>query len=253
MKLIRPDQQSEPPTLNLPLGDKDWSVGPLIGFDTETTGVDTASARIVSAALITDIPGQEPNIREWLINPGVPIDLGVTAIHGISTEHAELHGMDAKTGITEIIETLSTVECPVVVTNGAFDFSILYCEAQRYGLDVTPVLGKLKLIDTLVSDRLLDPYRRGRRTLTAAAAAYGIAIRGAHQATGDVLCGLRLARAIGRKFPAYGHADLDALQKTQADAFREWATEFQEYRRADDEPDFKTSSDWPYQAQIPTD
>lgn len=226
-----------------------WYTGPLTGFDTETSGVDTASARIVSAALVADVPGSDPVVSDWLLKCPVPIPLDATAVHGINNEHCDKYGQDAATGIAQIIDALSKVEYPIVLVNCAYDFSILVCEAQRYGLDATAVIDKLRIIDTLVCDRMLDPYRPGRRTLTAVSAAYGIAIKGAHTASGDVLCAIRLARAIGAKYPDFGHADLGSLQNVQREAYQSWAQEFRSYRRSCGEPDFDVSTGWPYVGQ----
>jgi DNA polymerase-3 subunit epsilon len=96
----------------------------------------------------------------------------------------------------------------------------------------------------MVLDRALDPYRRGRRTLTAIAAAYGIPIKGAHQAQGDCLASLRLARAIVAKYPGVAGMSLADLQPVQARMQRAWARNFTLFRRQDD-PMFTCSGDWP--------
>jgi DNA polymerase III subunit epsilon len=205
----------------------------------------------VSAAIVTDIPGNDPAVSDWLLKCPVPIPLDAVAVHGLNNEHCDKSGQDAATGIAQIIDALSKVKFPIVLVNCAYDFSILVCEAQRYGLDATAVIDKLRILDTLVCDRMLDPYRPGRRTLTAVSAAYGIAIKGAHTASGDVLCAIRLARAIGAKYPDFGRADLGGLQKVQRESYQSWASEFRDYRRSDDEPEFDLNTDWPYQSQMP--
>ena len=64
-----------------------WSAGPFLGFDTETTGVDVTTDRIVTAALVhRDARGT--TVRTWIIDPGVEIPAPATAIHGITTERA---------------------------------------------------------------------------------------------------------------------------------------------------------------------
>jgi DNA polymerase-3 subunit epsilon len=206
------------------------------------------SARIVTASLIVDEPGNTPVVNEWLLKCPVPIDLEATAIHGINNEHADKFGVDSAHGIKSLLAALSTIDCPIVVVNASFDFSILYNEGLRYGIDATPVIERLQIIDTLVCDRWLDPYRPGRRTLTAVSAAYGIAIRGAHQSTGDCLCALRLARVMGSKYPEFANANLAALQGIQADAYRTWANEFREYQQMTD-PEFDLNTEWPYSTE----
>ena len=49
-----------------------WTDGPFMGFDTETTGVNTATDRIVTAACVEWRNGQTRE-RTWLADPGIPI------------------------------------------------------------------------------------------------------------------------------------------------------------------------------------
>ncbi|NUQ88686.1 MAG: 3'-5' exonuclease, partial [Glycomyces artemisiae] len=56
-----------------------WFEGPLLGFDTETTGVSVEQDRIVQAALVTGTGS-----TTWLIDPGVTIPPGATRVHGIT-------------------------------------------------------------------------------------------------------------------------------------------------------------------------
>lgn len=67
--------------------------GPLAAFDTETTGVDVETDRIVSAAVVVqDAPGARPRVSRWLVNPGVPVPEGATAVHGLTDEHLQRNG-----------------------------------------------------------------------------------------------------------------------------------------------------------------
>jgi len=68
-----------------------WHTDPMVAFDLETTGVDPETARIVTATIVR-IHGAEVTSREWLVNPGVDIPAGATAIHGVTTEHARASG-----------------------------------------------------------------------------------------------------------------------------------------------------------------
>lgn len=75
-----------------------WFNGPLLGFDTETTGVDPRHDRLVTAALVfrpasSDAPTRtQDTVSTWLANPGVEIPAGATAVHGITNEVAKTHG-----------------------------------------------------------------------------------------------------------------------------------------------------------------
>ena len=73
-----------------------WSQLPWLGFDTETTGVNVTSDRLVTAALVLRPGGATPQgsdtVRTWLADPGVSIPDGAAAVHGITTEYAREHG-----------------------------------------------------------------------------------------------------------------------------------------------------------------
>jgi DNA polymerase III subunit epsilon len=224
-----------------------WQDGVFAAFDTETTSPDPLTARIVSAALIVDVPGQEPVITEWLADCGTEIPLEATAIHGISTEHARKHGSPAAVILPEIMAAISGLEAaygtiPLVIMNAVFDLTIMDRDARRNGLGGYQC--PLPVFDPMVLDRRLDPYRPGRRTLTAIAASYGVAIQGAHQAQGDCMASLRLARAICAKYGLISVTSLEDLQDVQRAGQRAWAENFTKFRRIAD-PLFTCPGDWP--------
>lgn len=70
-----------------------WTNGPRVGFDTETTGVDVTTDRIVTAALVFREPGQEDKVMSWIINPGIEIPQGSIDVHGITNERARLRAL----------------------------------------------------------------------------------------------------------------------------------------------------------------
>lgn len=228
-----------------------WSEGILWGMDTETTGPDPLIDRMVSAAIVIDDPSKDdPIIFKWLIDPGIPIAMEATAVHGISNEEVQAKGQDESTAIIDILNTIEWIiakygKIPCVMVNVTFDFTLINNAIKRLnigeGLKVN-----FPIIDTLVCDRALDKYRRGRRTLTATSAAYGVVIRGAHQADGDIIASIALARAMAKRFPNFANADLRSLQVMQKLAANQRAEQFQEYRRRDGkEPNFVVAKGWP--------
>ena len=62
---------------------------PLLGFDTETTGVDVYTDRIVSCNLTYDFPNHPEYNRSdnFLINPGVDIPVEASDVHGLTKEY----------------------------------------------------------------------------------------------------------------------------------------------------------------------
>ena len=65
-----------------------WWLDPgFIAFDTETTGVDPASDRIVTAAMVNFANGEVTSEHEWLLKLEIPIPPASTQVHGITDEH----------------------------------------------------------------------------------------------------------------------------------------------------------------------
>jgi len=59
---------------------------PLVFFDLETTGVNTATDRIVQISMIKVFPDGKEDKYNYFVNPGIPIPAEATAIHGITDE-----------------------------------------------------------------------------------------------------------------------------------------------------------------------
>jgi DNA polymerase-3 subunit epsilon len=200
-----------------------WHRGPLFGFDLESTGVDVASDRIVTAAIVDIRPGETTRTRTWIVNPGIDIPEGATAVHGISTEKARAEGQHPSVALEEIALELTVALAsgtPIVAFNGSFDLSMTDQELLRYKLGgfeerlgsydaVSPVL------DPHVLDKRLDKYRKGSRTLTATCEAYGVALDNAHAADADAIAACRLLFKLASKFNLPGEYTLHGLHDAQ--------------------------------------
>jgi DNA polymerase-3 subunit epsilon len=230
-----------------------WLDEPMVGFDTETTGVSAANDRIVTAALITRTGAGHPTQRTWLIDPGIPIPARATEVHGITTEYARDHGQSPADALAEIADLLASALAsgvPVVGFNVQYDLSILEAELARNGL---PTLaerlpaGIRPVVDPLVLDRHLDRYRRGKRKLIDMCATYGVTVNAddLHAADADVLATLDVVRAIAARYPALGTVSLDDLHDQQVEAHRVWATEFSAWLRSRGTVDDLPSPAWP--------
>lgn len=213
-----------------------WIDGPLLGFDTETTGVDVTQDRIVTAALVRrDSAGTRA--RNWLIDPGVEIPAAAAAIHGVTTEQARAHGKPAPLALEEIATALADAigaGTPVVAYNATFDLCLLDTELRRHGLATLPErLGRDvgPVLDPLVLDRGQDRYRRGKRRLADLCGFYRVAEAGRlHTADVDVVATLDVLAAIVGRYPLLGELGLDALHAYQLNAHRTWASEFNSWR-----------------------
>lgn len=198
-------------------------------FDLETTGVDIAADRVVTAYVgVLDAQGHEIAARSWLADPGIPIPEQASAVHGISTEHARRHGRTAQEVVAEVTQSLRDLfdkGIPVVAYNASYDLSLLTHECLRYG--VAPLDSPGPVIDPLVIDKAVDRYRKGKRTLEVVAAHYGVALDGAHEASADAIAAGRVAQALLRSFPLAASAhELHAHQigwaRSQAESLTEY-------------------------------
>lgn len=218
---------------------------PLAAFDIESTGVEVTRDRIVTASIVT-IDGAKVNTDEWLLDPGIDIPDGAAKIHGVTTARARLEGSDYDEGYCAISDRLQTVWAQghlVAIMNAAFDLSLMHWEGKR--LD-EPEMVVGPVLDPLVIDKHLDPYRRGRRTLTALCEYYGVRQTDAHQSTGDSLAAARLAYRMVR-LPQLADHTVDTLMTAQA----QWRAEQQEslhtyfLRQGNHEAAATVSGEWP--------
>ena len=79
-----------------------WRDGELLGLDLETTGTDPTTALPIAFALVWFGGGEVLKRRYGLIDPGVEIPAEATAVHGISTETAQVQGLDPVSALAEI-------------------------------------------------------------------------------------------------------------------------------------------------------
>lgn len=224
---------------------------PVVAFDTETTGVDPETARIVSAAVVALRPdGTESARRTWLINPGIPIPEEAAAIHGITTERARAQGLPPGPAILEIaemVERASERGLPLVVYNAPYDLTLLDREIRRHEVgivgDIDGVGGlwwePRPVLDPYVIDKHLDRYRKGKRTLEAVAAHHGVEFEGsAHGAYADAITSGRLMQRMmfpvkhplaGENVLARSAGALAAVHDAQVEWKREQSASLEEH------------------------
>lgn len=230
-----------------------WHREPMLAFDLETTGPHPDTARIVTAVLIALVPGHEPHVTEWLVNPGVPIPACATAIHGITTERARDDGQPSETAVFEITGRIALAlgrGIPLVGMNLAYDLTVLDREARRHHIDtlsrrldeVAPV------IDIYVLDKQVDKYRKGKRTLSAMCDTYDVTHGGAHDAASDALAAARIAHRMAEQYPGL-QVTPESLHDMQTGWRYEQSASLQAYFRKTD-PTAVVNGDWPIQ-QLP--
>ncbi|MEV0260061.1 exonuclease domain-containing protein [Streptomyces sp. NPDC050617] len=229
-----------------------WYRGTLTGFDLETTGTDIEHDRVVTAALVRLEPdGGIAGERTWLLDPGIAIPEEAAAIHGISTERARAHGSPAAPAIAEIADAVAEVlraGAPLVVMNARYDLSLLDRECRRHGVE--PLSERLgsgpwPVVDPLVLDKHADRYRKGKRTLQALCAHYGVPLDGAHHAEADAAAAARTARCVGETYEPVGSMPLADLYGLQVEAAAEQSASLQSYLRRTSNPTAYIEPAWP--------
>lgn len=208
-----------------------WHLGRMTAFDLETTSADPETARIVTSTVV-HIHGRQIETHEWLVNPGVPIPAEATAVHGITNEKAQAEGIAPATAAAQIWAELVDGwhgGAPVIIFNAPYDVTVLDRELRRHcGTQVDDVLGPI--IDPFCIDKALDPYRKGKRTLTATCEHYGVKLEDAHTSAGDALAAARLAWRLAQVY-SIELADLATVNEKQAEWRANWAANFEDYLR----------------------
>jgi DNA polymerase-3 subunit epsilon len=217
-------------------------------FDTETTGLDLKTSRIVTASVVElDLDGNVVVDRaEWFANPEIEIPKVASDVHGITTEMAVADGRNYKEVVAEILDALR--DCfqrgvPVVAYNAPYDFTILMHQAIALGLD--PITEPMPVIDPLVVDKTYDRYRSGKRKLELVAKHYSVALDDAHNSKADAIAAGRVALAVMK-------AHAEKLPQTAAEFHAsqiEWARVidegFTKWMRENVDKDFVAAPGWP--------
>lgn len=224
----------------------DWAARVAV-FDTETTGVDVRTVRIVSACVaLLDEHGDVIERTDWLADPDCEIPWQAQRVHGISTAKARSEGRPEAEVVAELVTRLGSLFAagvPVVAYNAPYDFTILQNEATRLG--IAPLVNPSPIIDPLIIDKAVDTYRKGKRTLTAACAHYAVKLESAHDAGADAIAAGRLAQALASQWPELRvpaqelHTNEILWAKDQAESFTDYM------RNVRGLADFYASGAWP--------
>lgn len=169
-------------------------------FDLETTGPNPEVDRIVTAFAGVWDRATDAWVEEhyWILDPGVPIAPGATAVHGYSDEDVQQAGEPAKDGIFTLNQRLDIMQRQVPISgfNLRFDFTMLDRETRRHLPGLRPWHPNL-VLDGFVLDKGAEQYRKGKRRLTDVAARWGVPVaEDAHDAAADCLMAARLASVL---------------------------------------------------------
>jgi DNA polymerase-3 subunit epsilon len=148
-----------------------WRTARITVLDTETTGLDIATSRIVELGIVTIENGKMTDAFSILLNPREPIPAAATAIHGISDEHV----CDSLT-FQEFCNDIAVADI-LCAYNARFDKGMMIAEYLRAGVPCPAWLhADAHWIDPLVWARAHEPYASGagRYKLSRVAARLGV-------------------------------------------------------------------------------
>lgn len=182
---------------------------PIIFFDLETTGVDTARDRIVEISMVKVMPDGEEIRKTRRLNPGMHIPAEATAVHGITDEDVK----DCPT-FAQVAKSLEQFirGCDFGGFNSnRFDLPVLVEEFLRAGVDVD--FKRRKFIDV---QNIF--HKKEQRTLVAAYKFYcDKELDDAHSAEADTLATYEVLQAQLDRYPDLRN-DVDALAEYSARA-----------------------------------
>ena len=173
---------------------------PLIFFDTETTGTDPSSDRIVEISLVRVMPAPDgvEAPRTWRIDPGVRIPIEATEIHGITND--DVDGLTRFANIADELLQLFAGADLAGFNVGRFDIRVLQAELVRIGKS-------LDLSQTRVIDAQVIFHQKEPRNLGAALRFYcDRELEGAHGAEADTVATLEV---FAGQLERYSDLDLD--------------------------------------------
>ncbi|MCG8556216.1 MAG: 3'-5' exonuclease [Proteobacteria bacterium] len=182
-----------------------WSDAPLVAIDFETTGLQPESDRVIEVGAACFDHGTLSRLRQWLVNPGVPVSEEARKVHQIGDD--ELTQAPPFGHVLAELVPLLEGRVPVAY-NAAFDRKFLQAECRRAGFALAqppPALrSDVVWIDPLVWVRELERDQAGNR-LTEVCERMGITLEQAHRAAGDAEAAGRVLLGLANRMPArYG-------------------------------------------------
>jgi len=162
--------------------------GPIVVLDFESTGLNTAKAKIIEVGAVKLVEGTVVETFEQLVDPGEMLPPKITEITGITD--ANLQGQPTA---AEVLPKLLAFigDAPIAAHNASFDANLMRSELKRLGLNWNgPVL------DTLVYARKLYPKLKSFR-LAALCKHLGVSLKNAHRAVHDAAA---TAQCLARMF-----------------------------------------------------
>ncbi len=175
---------------------------PIVFFDLETTGVDTAHDRIVEISMIKIMPDGERIVKTRKLNPEMHIPEAATAVHGITDEDVKDCPRFAQVA-KSLAQFLTGCDFGGFNSN-RFDMPVLVEEFLRAGVDVDFKRRRFVDVQNIF-------HKMEQRTLVAAYKFYcDKELTDAHSAEADTLATYEVLKAQLDRYPELEN-DIDAL------------------------------------------
>jgi len=201
-----------PPPMNLQLSK------PIAFIDLETTGISITNDRIIEIAIVKIAADGTRLVKRKLINPGMPIPAGSTAVHGITDEMVK-DAPSFKQAANEFKQFMDHCDIGGYNSN-RFDIPMLIEEFLRAGIEFSTEGRKFVDVQKIF-------HKMEERTLSAAYKFYCQKIlEGAHSAEADAQATYEILEAQVTRYPQMGATVDSIVQFTGEDEMVDFARRF---------------------------
>ena len=191
---------------------------PIAFIDLETTGISITNDRIIEIAIVKIAADGTRLVKRKLINPGLPIPAGSTAVHGITDEMVK-DAPSFKQVANECKQFMDHCDIGGYNSN-RFDIPMLIEEFLRAGIEFSTEGRKFVDVQKIF-------HKMEERTLSAAYKFYCQKIlEGAHSAEADAQATYEILEAQVTRYPQMGATVDSIVQFTGEDEMVDFARRF---------------------------
>lgn len=191
---------------------------PIAFIDLETTGISITNDRIIEIAIVKIAADGTRLVKRKLINPGMPIPAGSTAVHGITDEMVK-DAPSFKQVANECKQFMDHCDIGGYNSN-RFDIPMLIEEFLRAGIEFSTEGRKFVDVQKIF-------HKMEERTLSAAYKFYCQKIlEGAHSAEADAQATYEILEAQVTRYPQMGATVDSIVQFTGEDEMVDFARRF---------------------------
>ena len=180
---------------------------PIVVLDFESTGLNTATDRVIEIGAVKIVGGTVVDSLSLLVNPKVPLKEKIVNLTGI-TDRMLADKETADTAIPKLMDFIG--DAPIAAHNAAFDASLLKAELKRLGRSFSA-----PVIDTLTLARKMFPDLKSFK-LSSVCKQLQVSLKNAHRAVHDAtataLCLTKMIKQLQEEQGLHTVADLNTLK-----------------------------------------